>query len=145
VGGCASPLPYTPAEQPAGVRLAADYAVNAGRLRVEIDTGGYRLELAEILKADGSAVRAETIEHPGPRGGSGLGLGLGVGSVGRTGSVSIGTGIGLGTTVGGGSRVDGNTVAVFPLDQVGPGPWSLRVKVVGIQPVVIVLDPARRG
>lgn len=148
VAGCAaSTLRYTPERQPAGYPVSADYAVAGDRIRVEVDTGGYRLEWAEIVRSDGSAVRAETIEHPGPpAGGTGLGIGLGVGSGRRTGSVGVGGGVGIGTTLGGGGPVgDGNTVAVFPLDAIGPGPWSLRVKIVGIEPVVIVLDPARRG
>jgi hypothetical protein len=34
---------------------------------------------------------------------------------------------------------------VFRLDLAGPPPWRLRVKVVGVDPVDIVLDPAARG
>jgi hypothetical protein len=53
----------------------------------------------------------------------------------------VGTGIGVGTTIGEG-RAEGNTVAFFSLDQVGPAPWRLRVKLVGIEPAVIVLGGA---
>lgn len=143
LAGCASALPYTPAEQPAGVRLAAGAAVVGDRLRVPIDTAGYRLEQAWILRPDGVAIGPLTVEPPAPGGGSGLGIGLGVGSVGRSGSVSIGTGIGVGTGIGG-PRGGRHPVAVFPLEQIGPAPWRLQIKVVGIQPAVIVLDPARR-
>jgi hypothetical protein len=144
LAGCAaSTLPYTPERQPAGTPISADYELLADRLRVEIDTGGYRLEDAQILTPDRGAVRPATIEHPGPRGGSGVGLGLGLGG-GRFGrGVGVGGGVGVGTTVGGG-RVEGNTVLYFPLEQVGPPPWRLRVKVVGVDPADIVLDPARR-
>jgi hypothetical protein len=43
-----------------------------------------------------------------------------------------------------GARASGNTLALFPLDQVHPPPWRLRVKVVGVDPVDILLDPAAR-
>ncbi len=146
LAGCAgSMLPYTPVQQPAGFPISADYKVVGDRLRVEIDTRGYRLEDAQIVRAEGAGIPAQTIEHPGPRGaGSGVGVGLGIGSAGRSGSVGIGTGVGIGTTLGGGGRVEGNTLAWFPLDHVGPGPWRLRVKVVGVQPTDILLPaPAR--
>jgi hypothetical protein len=137
--GCASSLPYTPAEQPAGVRLAADYRLAGDRLVVSIDTAGYRLEQAWILRPDGVAIGPLTVEPPSPGSGSGLGIGLGVGSVGSSGSVSIGTGIGI----DGGSR-SRYTTAVFPIETIGPPPWRLQVKVVGIQPAVIVLGPSPR-
>jgi hypothetical protein len=140
LAGCASTLRYTPDQQPSGVPISADYHVLADRLRVEIDTGGYRLEDAQILRPDGGTVRPQTIEHPSFRGGGGLGFGLGVGGVhwGGGGGVGVGTGVGVGI---GSGRAEGNTVVFFTLDQVGPAPWRLRVKVVGTQPVDIVLDP----
>jgi hypothetical protein len=145
LAGCAaSTLPYTPARQPAGFPISADYKIVGDRLRIEIDTRGYRLEDVRVLRPDGAAVPAQTIEHPGPRGGSGLGVGLGVGGAGGTGSVGLGGGIGIGTTLGGSPGVAGNTLAYFPLPKVGPGPWHLLVKVVGVQPVDILLDPVRR-
>jgi len=143
LAGCATSLPYAPAEQPAGVRLAADYRVVGDRLQVSIDTAGYRLEQAWILRPDGVAVGPLTVEPPSPGGDTGVGIGLGVGSVGRSGSVSIGTGLGVGTGIGGG-RGGRYTTAVFPLEAIGPPPWRLQVKVVGIQPTVIVLGPAPR-
>lgn len=143
VAGCAAgTLPYTPARQPAGFPISADYRVVGDRLRVEIDTGGYRLEEALIVRPDGAGIPAQTIEHPGARGGgSGVGIGIGVGGASRSGSVGIGTGVGVGTTLGGDGRVGGTTLAWFPLDHAGPGPWRLRVKVVGVQPTDIVLGP----
>jgi hypothetical protein len=143
LAGCASTLPYVPAQQPAGFPISADYKVVGDRLRVEIDTRGYRVEDVRVLRADGAAVPAQTVEHPGP-GGSGLSVGLGVGGSGGSGSVGVGGGVGIGTTVGGGSRGAGTTLAWFPLSEVGPEPWLLLVKVVGVQPVDILLDPARR-
>ncbi len=116
----AATFPYKP-ESPPGTSISADYTLLADRLRVEIDTGGYRLEDVQIVKADGAAVRPQTIEHPPPGGGSsiGFGIGMGGGSVGRTGGVGVGTGVGMDVPVGGGSRVQGNTVLYFSLDQVG--------------------------
>jgi hypothetical protein len=141
VGCAAATLRYTPERQPAGVPISADYTVAGDRLRVEVDTGRHRLEWAEIVRPDGSTLRAETIEHPGPGGGgSGVGIGIGVGSGRRTGSVGVGGGVGIGTRLGGGPIAEGNTVAVFPLDAIGPPPWRLGVKAVGIEPVLIVLD-----
>src|SRR5262245_46902673 len=144
LAGCASTLPYTPAQQPAGFPISADYEVVGDRLRVEIDTRGYRVEDVRVLRPDGAALPAQTVEHPSPRGGSGLSVGLGVGGSGGSGSVGIGGGVGIGTAVGGGSRGAGTTLAWFPLADVGPGPWLLLVKVVGVQPVDILLDPSRR-
>jgi hypothetical protein len=142
LAGCASGFRYTPAEQPAGVRLAADYRVVGDTLRVSIESGGHRVEDVLILRPDGAVVRPLAIEPPGPGGGSGLGIGIGLGgSVGSGGGVSVGTGVGLGTGIGGGGRR--HAVAVFPLEPAGPAPWILHVKVVGIQPVVIVLPPER--
>jgi hypothetical protein len=34
---------------------------------------------------------------------------------------------------------------VFRLAEAGPPPWRLRVKVVGVEAVDILLDPARSG
>jgi hypothetical protein len=142
MAGCAaSTLRYVPEHQPAGAPISADYTVAGDRLRVEVDTGGYRLEWAEMIRPDGSTLRAETIEHPGPGGGgTGIGVGIGVGSGRRTGSVGVGGGVGIGTTLGGGPPPEGNTVAVFPLAAIGPPPWRLGVKLVGVEPVLIVLD-----
>jgi hypothetical protein len=147
LAGCApATLPYVPARQPAGVVLSAAYRVAGDRLRVELDTGGYRVEWAEVVRPDASAARAETLAPPGaPAGGPEFGIGVGVGSSRRTGSVGVGGGVGVGATLGGASRRGDTTVAVFPLDAAGPAPWRVRVKAVGIEPVEIVLDPARRG
>ncbi|MGH7263701.1 MAG: hypothetical protein ACREMB_02450, partial [Candidatus Rokuibacteriota bacterium] len=134
--------PYTPAQQPGGVTLAADVRAEGDRLRVELDTNGYRLEDAHILKADGTVLRPETIEHPGYAApSSGLGLGLGIGGGSRRG---LGVGVGVGTTLGtGDARSSGNTFAWFPMAEAGPPPWRLVVKVAGLDPVLIVLDPSR--
>ena len=80
--GCSSTtLPYKPVSQPSGATLSADYMVMADRLRVEVDTSGYRLEDAQIVRADNAVVRPQTIEqppmayNPGPTVGFGFGGG----------------------------------------------------------------------
>jgi hypothetical protein len=110
---------------------------------VELDTNGYRLEDAHILKADGTALRPQTVEHPGPAApSSGVGVGLGLGGGSRRGGVGVG--VGLGTTLGSsGARSAGHTFAWFPLAESGPPPWRLVVKLAGLDPVLIVLDPSR--
>ena len=136
-------LPYKPESPPSGSGISADYVLLADRLRVEIDTGGYRLEDAQIVKADGTAIRPQTIEHPAPGGGGnvGFGFGLGGGSYGRGSGVGVGTGIGVGVPLGGDTRVQGNTLLYFALDQVGAAPWRLFVKTADTTPATIVLPP----
>jgi hypothetical protein len=146
-GACASAsLPFKP-EPPAPNRsLSADYMLMADRLRVEIDTDGYRLEEAHIVKGDNAIVRAQTVEQPPVGGGSSTGIGFGIGgaSYGGRGGVGVGTGVGVSIPVGGGEpRVQGNTVLYFPLNQVGEPPWRLSVKVAQTNPAIIVL-PSRR-
>lgn len=136
-------LPYTPESPAPGRAISADYMILVDRVRVEVDTGGYRLEDAQIVNVDGGVVRPQTIEHPPPGGGSsiGFGIGMGGGSVGRGGGVGVGTGVGVDVPVGGGSRIQGTTVLYFALDQVGPAPWRLNVKIASTNPAVIVLPP----
>jgi hypothetical protein len=142
LGGCASAsLPYKPESPPAGAALSADYTLLADRLRVEVDTSGYRLEDAQIITANQKTVRPQTIEQPPLYGGSGTGIGIGVGGS-SGGGVGVGTGIGVSIPMGSGTRVQGNTVLYFALDQIGPAPWRLSVKVAQTNPAVIVL-PAR--
>jgi hypothetical protein len=140
LAGCASSsLPYKPEQQPAGLNVSAAYQVTGDRLRVEIATNGYRLEEASILRPDGSVVPAQTIEHfvsPGYAPAS-VGIGIGGGSWGGRGGVA--TGVGIGVPVGGTSYSEGPTFAHFPLQQVGSSPWRLRVKLAGVEPVIIVL------
>jgi len=141
LAGCAqATLPYKPEQQPDGAKVSASYQRLADRLRIEIDTDHRRLEDIWIVRADGTAVRAQTIENapvvtgPGPT----VGIGVGGASIGR-GSV-IGTGVGVGVPVGEGpSRIEGHTFATFPLDQVGPPPWRLHVKLAGIAPTTILV------
>lgn len=144
LSGCSTTaLPYKPQSQPAGVFLSADYVILADRLRVEVDTGGYRLEDAQIVKADKAAVRPQTIEQPPAynRAGSGFGIGLGGGTFGGGSGVGGGAGVGVSIPMGGDTRVSGNTVLYFPLDQIGPAPWRLTVRVSGTNPAEIVLPP----
>jgi hypothetical protein len=114
--------------------------VTEDQLRVEIDSEGYRVERAVLVREGDAEVTPEALVPPtAPRAG-GLSIGLGVGSGG--GSYSAGSGIGIGL---GGPRSEWTTLAVFRLGEAGPPPWRLRVKVVGVDTVEIVLDPAAGG
>ena len=146
--GCSSTsLPYKPVPQPSGASLSADYMVMADRLRVEIDTSGNRLEDAQIVRSDNVVIRPQTIEQPPMAYNPGPTLGFGFGgssySGGRGGGTAVGSGVGMSIPVGSGdTHVAGNTVVYFALDQVGPAPWRLNVKVAETSPAEIVL-PAR--
>lgn len=142
LAGCATALPYVPERQPFGAAISADVRIAAGHLRVEIDSEGYRVERAVLLRGDGGEVVPEALQASGPRGGLSLGLGVGAAGWGSRGSYSVETGVGIG--LGGPGRPGRTTLAVFPLEAAGPAPWRLRVKVVGVEPVDIVLDPADR-
>ena len=141
--GCAATtLPYTPAQQPSGARVSVAYQLLLDRLRIEIDTGGRRVEEAKILKADGAELRALAIDRAPVTTGSPVGLGIGIGgaSFGSRGGVGVGTGVSVGVPVGGsGSDIQGNTFAWFPLAEAGPAPWRLYVKLAGIEPTVILV------
>jgi hypothetical protein len=138
----AATLPFKP-EAPPGSPISADYMVLSDRLRVEVDTGGYRLEDAQLVRTDGAVVRPQTVESPPPGSGSTVGLGIGAGrsSYNRGGGVGLGTGIGMDVPVGTTNRVQGNTVVYFGLDQTGPPPWRLNVKAAETPPATIVLPP----
>jgi hypothetical protein len=141
----APPLPYQPAVQPAGATISAAYTVVADRLRVEIESGGRRLERAQIVRPDGSLLEAQTIEITPASGGgwsSPLSLGVGVGGV-SGGGVGGGVGVSTGGMVGGGgSMTPGSSIASFPLADAGPRPWRVRVKLVGVEPAeILVGDP----
>ena len=146
--GCShATLPYAPERQPEGAKISAGYQLLADRLRIEIDTDHRRLEDIWIVRSDGNAIRAQAIENaptvtgPGPT----IGIGMGGASIGR--SSAIGTGVGVGVPIGEGpTRIEGSTFATFPLDQVGPPPWNVHVKLAGVAPTVIVVGgptPAR--
>src|SRR2546430_10735481 len=139
-GSARAPLPYKPEQQPAGAKISAGYQMLTDRLRVEIATDHRRLEAIWIVRSDGNAVRAQSIENapvvtgPGPT----IGVGVGGASIGR--GVGIGTGVGVGVPVGEGpSRIEGSTFATFPLDQVGPPPWQLHLKLAGVAPTTILV------
>ena len=134
-------LPFKP-EAP-GSAVSANYIILAHQVRVELDTGGYRLEDAQLVTANGAVVRPQTIESPPPGTGSSVGLGIGMGgtSYRRGGAVGVGTGVGTEVPVGTGNRVQGHTVLYFGLDQTGPPPWRLNVKAADTNPVTIVLPP----
>jgi hypothetical protein len=144
LGGCAgTSLPYRPDPQPSGARISAAYQLTGDRLRIEIDTDGRRLEEARILRTDGVEIQALAIDNPpvvssGPP--VGVGVGLGGGSFGGRGGIGVGTGVSVGIPVGGGSSsVAGNTFAWFALDQAGPAPWQVFVRLAGLAPVVILV------
>ena len=141
LAGCAHRgLPYKPAVQPEGATISAGYQVLADRLRIELDTDHRRLEDIWIAKPDGTAVRALAIENAPVVTGPGPTVGVGVGGGTWGGRVGVGTGIGVGIPVGGGtSRIEGPTFAAFPLDQVGPPPWRVHVKLAGVAPTTILV------
>jgi hypothetical protein len=144
----ASNLPYKPETPVAGPPISAAYTIVSDRLRVEIDTGGRRLERAQIVKADGAFVDAQTIEYTASPGGgswgSPVGISIGVGSFGRMGGGgAVGTGVGVSTggVVGGSGAppAGANSIATFPLEPAGPRPWRVRVKIEGIESADIVV------
>jgi hypothetical protein len=53
----------------------------------------------------------------------------------------VGTGVGVSIPMGSDTRVAGNTLLYFPLDQIGQAPWRLTVSVSGSGPADIVLLP----
>ena len=134
-----SGLPYKPEVPVTGAAISAAYTIMSDRLRVEIDTGGRRLERVQIVKPDGAILEAQTIEYSAPTGsvGSPLSIGIGIGSFGR--GVGTGVGVSTGGVVGGGGSAGGNTIASFPLDQAGQRPWRVRVKLEGMEPADIVV------
>jgi len=137
-----SGLPYRPEIPVPGAAVSAAFAIAGDRLRVEIDTGGHRLERAQIVKPDGAVLEAQTIEYSAPGGGVGspVGISIGIGRIGGMGGVSTGVGVSTGGVVGGsGSSAGANTIASFPLDQAGPRPWRVRVKLAGMEPADIVV------
>lgn len=135
-----SGLPYKPEVPVAGAAISAAYTIVGDRLRVEIDTGGRRLERVQIVKPDGPILEAQTIEYTAPTAsvGSPVSIGIGIGSFGR--GVSTGVGVSTGGVVGGGgSGAGANAIASFPLDQAGQRPWRVRVKLEGMEPADIVV------
>ncbi|HEY7521157.1 MAG TPA: hypothetical protein VIE36_22940 [Methylomirabilota bacterium] len=139
--GCASAaLPYKPDVQPKGAKISAGYQILADRLRVEIDTDHRRLEDIWIAKPDGTAVRAQTIDNAPTVVGPPPSVSVGVGGGSWGGGGAFGTGVGVGFPVGGGTpRIEGPTFASFPLDQVGPPPWRVHIKLSGVEPTTILV------
>jgi hypothetical protein len=135
LAGCAGPLPYRPETQPFGATISADVSVREDRLLVRIDSEGYRVERAVLLRDGETEVESESLVPPGIPPSGGLSIGLGVGGWGP-----VGTGVGVGS---GSPYREATTLAVFRRDEAGPPPWRLRVKVVGVEPVDIMLDPPR--
>jgi hypothetical protein len=142
LAACAGPFPYRPERQPFGAAISVGMSLRDDRLLVRIDSEGYRVERAVLVAEGDREVSPEALvpatEPPG--GGLSIGVGVGGGTASRRGSYSVGTGVGLGSPYG-----EATTLAVFRLGEAGPPPWRLRVKVVGVEPVDIVIDPARAG
>ena len=135
-------LPYTPAEGVGIAPVSADRHLTQDRLYVYVDTRGWRVESAVLVNEDGRELPAAQILRPKP------GISRSVGGNARvgvaTGSLRRSQGIGLGVGVGSSSGSDtqnGQTVAFFPADQAGPGPWLFRVQV-GAFPVTEISLPA---
>jgi len=146
LSACANPtFRYRPEPPLADSWISADYMIMADRLRVEIDTGGYRLLDAQILKSDGAAVRPQTVEQPPAGSGSSVGFGFGVGGTnyGRGGAVGVGTGVGMEIPMGGNTKVQGTTVLYFALDQIGPAPWRLSATIAETNPAAVIVLPPR--
>ena len=143
LAGCSrATLPYRPDPQPAGVKVSANYQLVGDRLRIEIDTDGRMLEQAWIMRPGGASVAPVAIE-PAPvtvDSGPTFSIGIGGGSFGRGGGV--GGGVSTGIPVGGGSqRVRGNTIVWFPAGPAGPAPWTLYVKIAGVEATFTVGGP----
>jgi hypothetical protein len=135
-----SGLPYKPEVPVTGAAISAAYTIVSDRLRVEIDTGGRRLERVQIVKSDGPILEAQTIEYSAPSGSVGSPLSIGIG-IGRFGG-GVGTGVGVstgGVVGGGGSSAGANTIASFPLDQAGQRPWRVRIKLEGMEPADVLV------
>ena len=146
LSACANPtFRYRPEPPLADSWISADYMLMADRLRVEIDTGGYRLLDAQILRADGSSVRPQTVEQPPAGSGSSVGIGVGMGGAnyGRGGAVGVGTGVGMEIPMGSNTRVQGTTVLYFALDQVGPAPWRLSATIAETNPAAVIVLTSR--
>ena len=140
VGCASSSLPYKPDVQPKGATISAGYQILADRLRLEIETDHRRLEDIWIAKPDGTAIRAQTIDNAPTVVGPPPSVGVGVGGGGYGGGGVFGTGVGVGFPVGGGTpRIEGPTFASFPLDQVGPPPWRVHIKLAGVEPTTILV------
>jgi len=142
--GCAhSSLPYKPDVQPEGARISAGYQILSDRLRIEIDTDHRRLEDIFIVKPDGTAVRAQTIDNAPIVTGPPPSVSVGVGGGTWGGRGGIGTGVGVGIPVGGGaSRIEGPTFSSFSHDEVGPPPWRVHIKLAGVSPTTILVGGA---
>jgi hypothetical protein len=135
-------LPYKPEVQPPGAFISAAYTMVGDVLRVEVDTGGLRLERAQIVKP-GAILEAQTIEYPmlAPAGPP-IGIGLGVGTFSGGMGGGVGTGVGVSAPLGRGG-LGGTSIASFPLAEAGPSPWRVRVRIQGNDPVdILVGEPA---
>lgn len=140
LAGCAGPLPFQPERQPFGLTISAGVTVRDDRLLVTIASEGYRVERATLVRHDGQEVAPEALVPPSDLPSSGVSLGVGLGGGRASGRYSVGAGVSLGV---GGPYGEATTLVAFRRDEAGPPPWRLRAKIVGVEPVDIVMDPAR--
>lgn len=158
LGGCSSKLAYTPEQGSPDVPVSVQHHQANGRMYVYVNSEGFPVESAVLVRSDGHLVQPAAIHRPaelsagikdgdysvsgGMYGGSqgvnrsGAFAGGGFGTSG-----ALGTGgdarLGMGTTT---SRRDlAQTIVIFPLDGVGPAPWRFRVKIENYPDVSIVL------
>ncbi len=132
LAGCESSpsLPYAPAVQPTGLKLAAGCTVLTDKLQVVVDSQGLPVRSALIVLPDGRELPPQSIQHPTRAQDVRLGVGNYAGNVHRTSE-----GLGMGSTT-----VDQPyTYLWYPLRHVGQGPWKLRLQVSDREPVEIEL------
>lgn len=131
LGGCNSyNLRYEAQPQPSNAHLYADYTLLQDSVAFSIDTDGQRLEDVFLVKPDGNTVRAVNIGYPSFGKNASVGTGVGVGGW------PVGGGVGFGVPVGP-EKAHGVTTATFLSTAAGPSPWTLHVKVQGVNEAVI--------
>lgn len=127
LGACNSyHLHYEARPQPENAHLYADYTLLQDAVGFMVDTDGGRLEEIYVKKGDGTAVHPVSIAYPAFGKSAAIGPGIGIGPV----------GVGVGVPVGP-DRAKGLTSATFSKDAIGPAPWEVHVKVVGVKEAVI--------
>ena len=146
LSACATPtFRYRPEPPLADGSISADYMLMADRLRVEIDTGGYRLLDAQILKV--GRLRRSPADGRAAAGGQRLERRVRIRGgrdelrAGRSGRRRYRSG--HGDSHGSGTRVQGTTVLYFALDQVGPAPWRLSATIAETNPAAVIVLPPR--
>lgn len=111
--------------------LSADYTELADKLKVEVNTDGFRIDQVWVAVAGGGDVKPTQIEYD-KGGGGGVGFGVGVGGGGG------GVGVGAGANTGRGENIQ-RVYLYFDKAAVGPAPWSLQIKLMSMPRTTIVL------